>query len=93
MAKGEKNVQKEKKEVVIKAVSPIVSVEITPANTDYFTTKSGEYHLVALKPDGTEKIGSDFSASKKLFESTYKKRCAPPYGTSENPAFMVKKNP
>lgn len=84
---------KEKKDVVIKAVSPIVSVEITPANTDYFPAKSGEYHLVALKPDGSEKIGSDFSASKKLFERTYKKLSAPPEGTSDTPKFMVKKNP
>ena len=84
---------KEKKDVVIKAVSPIISVEITPANNDYFPVKSGEYHMVALKPDGTQKIGSDFSANKKLFEKTYKKYTAAPEGTSDTPKFMVKKNP
>lgn len=88
--------KRDKEEVIqpAKPVKPTIKVSIPETVPEhYFPVKPGHYHMIALRPDGTEKAGSDFNASPKLFENTYKPLTAQPEGTAVKPQFKVKKNP
>lgn len=82
---------KEKKKDKIQEIKPTIKVQIADMQpAPHFQAKAGEYHMVALKADGTEKIGTDFSASKKLYEKTYKPLTVE--GGATHPRFAIKKN-
>lgn len=74
-------------EMIVPALKPAVlpTAEhadlLTPEST--FEPRPGEYHMVVLLPDGSEKPGSDFSIGANTYNRTFK----------DNPQFRLKKNP